>query len=245
MWSTESDFPGSSVGKESSCNAEDMSSIPGSGRSPGERNVNSLQYPCLENSVGRGIWRAIVHEVTKSQTGLNQTGLTSHTVEGFSVVNETEVDAFLEFPCIFCDPMDVGNLISSSSTFPKSSLYIWKFLVDILLKPTLKDFEHYLASMRNEWNCVVVLTFFGIALLWDWNENWPFPVLWPLLSFPNLLTIFSKLLHSISLYGWTDLFNWSSLINIQIVPNKLILQVRLYVGPSWWLPLCELRKGIH
>ena len=66
--------------------------------------------------------------------------------------------------------MDVGNLISSSSTFPKSSLYIWKFLVDILLKPTLKDFEHYLASMRNECNCVVVLTFFGIALLWDWNE---------------------------------------------------------------------------
>ena len=60
-----------------------------SGISPGERNVNPLQYPCLENSVGRGIWRAIVPEVTKSQTGL-----TSHTVEGFSVVNEAEVDVF-------------------------------------------------------------------------------------------------------------------------------------------------------
>ena len=52
----------------------------------------------------------------------------------------------------------------------------------ILLKPSLKDFEHYLANMWNEYNCVVVWTFFGIVL-WDWNENWPFPILWPLLSF--------------------------------------------------------------
>ena len=53
----------------------------------------------------------------------------------------------------------------------------------ILLKPSLKDFEHYLASMWNECNCVVVWTFFGVALFWDWNENWPFSVLWPLLVF--------------------------------------------------------------
>ena len=72
--------------------------------------------------------------------------------------------------------------------FSKSTLYIWKFLVHILLKPSLKDFEHYLASMWNEHNYVVVWTFFGIALLWNWNENWPLPVLWPLWSFPNLLT---------------------------------------------------------
>ena len=72
--------------------------------------------------------------------------------------------------------------------FSKSTLYIWKFLVHILLKPSLKDFGHYLASMWNEHNYVVVWTFFGIALLWDWNENWPFPVLWSLLHFPNLLT---------------------------------------------------------
>ena len=57
----------------------------------------------------------------------------------------------------------------------------------MLLKPCLKDFEHYLASMWNELSCTVVWTFFSIALLWDWNENSPFPVLWPLLSFPNLL----------------------------------------------------------
>ena len=70
-----------------------------------------------------------------------------HTVKGFSTVNETEVDVFLEFPCLFYDPTDVGSLISSSSAFPKSSLNIWKLSVHVLLKPSLKDFEHCLASM--------------------------------------------------------------------------------------------------
>ena len=83
--------------------------------------------------------------------------------------------------------MDVENLISGSSAFLKSSLHIWKFSVPILLKPILKDFEYYLASMWNECNCVEEWRFFRIALLWDKKENWPFPVLWPLLSFPNLL----------------------------------------------------------
>ena len=65
-----------------------------------------------------------------------------------NVVNEGEVDVFLEVPCFFCDPVDVGNLISGPSAFPKSSLYIWKFLVpDHLLKTTLEDFEHSLASL--------------------------------------------------------------------------------------------------
>ena len=72
------------------------------------------------------------------------------------MVNETELDDFLEFPYFFYDPTDVGILISGSSAFSKSSLYIWKFLVQILLKPSLKDFEHYLASMRNKCNCMVV-----------------------------------------------------------------------------------------
>ena len=66
-------------------------------------------------------------------------------------------------------------------------LCIWMFSVHILLKPSLKDFEHNPASMWNEYNCMVVWIFFGVVLLWDWNENWPFLVLWPLLSFPNLL----------------------------------------------------------
>ena len=63
----------------------------------------------------------------------------THTVKGFSIVNEAEVDVFLKFPCFLYDPTDVDNLISGSSTFSKSSLYIWKFLVHILLKPNLKD----------------------------------------------------------------------------------------------------------
>ena len=70
-----------------------------------------------------------------------------HTVKGFSVVNEAEVDVFLESPCFFYDPTDVGNLIFGSSAFSKSNLYIWKFSSQVLLKPSLKDFEHDLASM--------------------------------------------------------------------------------------------------
>ena len=70
-----------------------------------------------------------------------------HTVKGFSVVNEEEVDVFLEFSCLFYDPTDVGNLISGSSNFSKSSLNIWKFSVHILLKPYLENFEYYFASM--------------------------------------------------------------------------------------------------
>ena len=70
-----------------------------------------------------------------------------HTVRVFNVVKEAEVDVSLEFSCFFYDPTDVGNLISGSSAFSKSSLYIWKFSVHILLKSSLKDFEHYFASM--------------------------------------------------------------------------------------------------
>ena len=80
-----------------------------------------------------------------------------HIVKGFSMVNEAEVDVFLEFLCFFYDPMDVGHLISGSSAFSKSSLYIWKFSVHLLLKPSLEDFEHYLASMRDKRNCAVVV----------------------------------------------------------------------------------------
>ena len=110
-----------------------------------------------------------------------------HIVKGFTTVIEAEVDVFLEFSCFFYDSTDVDNLISGSSAFSKSSLYIWKFLVHKLLKPSLKDFECYLSSMWNEHDCMVVWTIFGFALLWNWDENWPFPVLWPLLSLPNLL----------------------------------------------------------
>ena len=110
-----------------------------------------------------------------------------HTVKGFSIVNEAEVAVFLELSCFFDDPVDAGHLISGSSAFSKSSLNIWKFMVHALLKPGLENFEHYFANMWVDCNCMVVWTFFGTYFLWDWNENWPFPVLWPLLSFPNFL----------------------------------------------------------
>ena len=74
-----------------------------------------------------------------------------HTVKGFSIVNEEEVDVSLEFSCFFYDPTDVGNLISGSSAFSKSSLYICKLFVHILLKPGLNDFEHYFASMCSKY----------------------------------------------------------------------------------------------
>ena len=159
--------------------------------------------------------------------------------------------------------MDINNLISGSSAFSKFSLYIWNFSVHLLLKPSLKDFEHYLASMGklegkrwewqkmkwldelvgwhhwfnghkfeqtpgdsegqgslaccspwgfkevntteqqnnnnmgNECNYVVVWTFYSIAPVWDWNENWPFPVLWPPLNFPNLLASWVQHFNSI------------------------------------------------
>ena len=119
------------------------------------------------------------------------------TVKGFSVVNETEVDVFLELCYFFCHLTDVGSLISGSSAFSKPSLNIWKFTVHVLLNPGLENSVHYFASVWDECYCVVVWTYIGIAFLWDWNENWPFPVLWPLLSFPNLLTYWVQHLHSI------------------------------------------------
>ena len=70
-----------------------------------------------------------------------------HTVKGFNEVNEAEVDIYLEFSCFFYDQTDVGNLISGSSAFSKSSLNIWKFSVHVLSKPTLENFEHYFASV--------------------------------------------------------------------------------------------------
>ena len=140
-----------------------------------------------------------------------------HTVKGFGVVNKavssvqslslvrlfatpwiTEVDAFLEFFLFFFnEPMDVGNLIFGSSVLSKSSLNIWKFTVHILLNLGLENFQHYFASILDECNCMIVWTFFGIAFLWDWNENWTFPVLCPLLSFPDLLVYWVQLFHCI------------------------------------------------
>ena len=79
--------------------------------------------------------------------------------------------------------------------FTKFSLYIWKFSVHILLKPILKDFEHYLASMWNQCCCAVVWTFFGIAFLWDWKDNWPFPLLCFIKYYIKQFIVFDAVMH--------------------------------------------------
>ena len=108
-----------------------------------------------------------------------------HTVKGFGIVNKAEV--FLELACFFNDPTDVGNLISDSSAFSKSSLNIWSFSVYVLLKPSLENFEHYFASLWNECNCVVVwnslvLPFFGTGMKTDLFQScghyWVFQICW-------------------------------------------------------------------
>ena len=117
--------------------------------------------------------------------------------KGFGIVDKAEVDVFLELSCFLDDPADVGNVISGSSAFSKTSLNIWKFTVPVLLKPGLENHKHHFTSVWDECNCAVVWAFFGIVSLWDRNENWPFPVLWPLLSFPNLLAYWGQHFHSI------------------------------------------------
>ena len=92
-----------------------------------------------------------------------------HTVKGFSVVNEAEADVFLEFSCFFYDPTDVDNLSLVPLPFLNT---VWTSgSSQFTLKPHLEIFEHYFASMGDECNCAVVWRFFGIAFLWDWNEN--------------------------------------------------------------------------
>ena len=97
-----------------------------------------------------------------------------HTVKGFGIVDETEVGVFLELPSFLYDPANGGNLISGSSSFSKPSLDIWKFLVCIMLKPTMQDFKHDLTSMGDDCNCLMVNTFFSTTLLGNWDKDWSF-----------------------------------------------------------------------
>ena len=159
---------------------------------------------CIQVSQGAGqvVWYSHLFQ--------NFPVIVIHTVKGFGIVNKAEIDVFLELSCFFDDPADVGNLISGSSAFSKTRLNIWKFTVHILLKPGLENFEHYFTSMWDECSCVVAWAFFGIAFLWDWNEHWLFPVLWPLLSFPNLLAYWVQHFHSI-IFQDLKWLNWNLL----------------------------------
>ena len=139
-----------------------------------------------------------------------------HIVKGFGIVNKAEIEVFLQLSCFFDAPMNVDNLISGSSAFSKTSLNIWSFMIHLLLKPGLENFEHYFTSVWDEFNCVVVWAFFGIAFLWAWNENWPFPVLWPLLNFPNLLAYWVQHFHSIIFQDLKQI-NWKSITSTSFV----------------------------
>ena len=101
-----------------------------------------------------------------------------HTVKGFGIVNKAEIDVFLELSCFFDDPVDAGNLISDSSAFSKTSLNIWQFMVHVLLKPGLENFEHYFTSMWDECNCVVFwsILWHCLSLGLEWKLTFSRPV---------------------------------------------------------------------
>ena len=129
-----------------------------------------------------------------------------HIVKGFGVVNKVKW-LFFWHSHFFNGPKDVGNLISDSSVFSKSSLYIFKFSVHVLLKPSLKDFEHNFTSMWNEHNCTVVWKLFSITLLWDWNEHFT-------VCFPRLWKLYLWLLHHFPCY-YID-------VTTQVTTSKLL-----------------------
>ena len=110
--------------------------------------------------------------------------------------------------------------------FLKSSLNIWKFSVHVLLKPVLENFEHYFASMWDECNCAVVWTIFGIVFLWNWNQNWPFSVLWPLLNFQVCSHMECSTLTASSLRPWN--------CSVGIPSPPLALFIVMFPRPAWF-----------
>ena len=150
-----------------------------------------------------------------------------HTVKGFDIVHKAEIDVFLELSCFFNDSTYVGNLISGSSACSNATLTIWKFTVHIPVKPGLENFEYYFANVWDECNCTVVWAFFGIAFLWDWNENWPFPVLWPLLSFPNFWHI------ECSTFTASSFRIWNTSTGIPSPPLALFVVMLPKLRPAW------------
>ena len=125
----------------------------------------------------------------------------------------------------------------------KTSLNIWKFMVHILLKSGLENFEYYFTSIWDECSYAVVWAFFGIAFLWDWNENWPFPVLWPLLSFP----IFRHI--ECSTFTASSFRIWNSSTGIPLPPLALFLVMlpkahltsHSRISGSRWVIICVMK----
>ena len=156
--------------------------------------INSLDFPILNQSVvpcqvlSAASWptyRFLRRQVRWSGIPISLRIIqfvVIHIVKGVGVVNKAEVIIFLKFSCFLYDTSDDGILISGSSAFSKSSLNIWKFLVHVLLKLGLKNFEHYIASVWDGCNCAVVWTFFGIIMKTDIFQScahcWVFQICW-------------------------------------------------------------------
>ena len=140
----------------------------------------------------------------------------------------------MEFLCFLHDPTNVGNLISGFSALSKPSFQIWKFSFHILLRPCLKN---NLTSMQNEHSCPIIWTFFSTAVLCYWDENWPFPVLWPLLSFPNLLAYGMQNFNSIIFQDLKQL-SWNSItpplaLFIVMLPKAHLTSHSRMSGSRW------------
>ena len=137
-----------------------------------------------------------------------------HTVKGFGIFHKAEIDTCLKLSCFFDDPENVGNLISGSSAFSKTSLNTWKFTVHV--KPGLENFEHYFTSMWDECNCAAVWAFSGIAFgigmkteLFQSCSHWVF----------QLLTYWVQHFHSI-IFQALKLFNWNSITSTSFVHSN-------------------------
>ena len=148
-----------------------------------------------------------------------------HTVKGFGTVNKAEIDVFLDLSCFFDALGDIGNLISDSSAFYKSSLSIWKFTVHVLLKPGLEKFGHYFTSVWNEYNCAVVWAFFGITfigigmktdLFQSCGHFWVFQICWHI---------------ECSTFTASSFRIWNSSTGIPSLP--LVLFVVIFPRPTW------------
>ena len=121
-------------------------------------NCSFLTYMQVSQEAGQVVWYSHLFQNFPQF-------IVIHTVKGFGTVNKAEIDVFLELSYFFDDLLDVGNLISGSPAFSKTSLNIWKFMVHVLMKPGLENSEHYFTSMWDEYNFAVVWAFFGIAFL--------------------------------------------------------------------------------
>ena len=163
-----------------------------------------------------------------------------HTVKGFGRVNKAEIEVFLELSCFFNDPEDVGNLISGSSAFSKTSLNIWNFMVHLLLKPGLENFEHYFTSMWDERNCAVVWAFFLLPFFGTGMKTDLFQSCGHCWVFPSLLAYWAQHFHSIIFRIWNSSTGISSpplALFVMMLPKAHLTSHSRMSGSRWVITL--------